>query len=127
MNHLETFVRETLSVFENWRGLIEIEPSFDRVDKISVDAIGLERGPRRHFIHAHMTVTVQHRGKINHKFGQRQWQELVNRKMPFLRGSYVAMSLMSARALNYAVKGDTGRRSALPVRTWGMRDAVMFN
>lgn len=120
---LERFVREDLGRLETWRGLIQIAPGFHAVDKVRVDGIGIERGPRRHFMHMHCVVVVEHFGKVNHKYGARQWQNLLRQRIPYLRGAYAHLKLMNTRSLNYVSK-EHG--SAREVRQFGIRDAVVF-
>lgn len=123
ISRLRRFIRRDLAVQENWRDLISITPSFEAIDKILVDAIGIEVGAQRHFIHAHFVVTIEHNGKIltNKKGTQLAWQSLMLRKMG-LRG-YVSVSLMSARHLNYTAKTSN---QDTQLRIYGIQDAVTF-
>lgn len=122
-DRLERFVRRDLAVLENWRPIIKIDPGFHAVDKIRVEGTGIERGPRRHFMHLHTVVIVEHFGKVYWKHGQRQLQDLVKRSMPELRGAYARMKLMSARSLNYVSK-EAG--TAREIKQLGIQDAVVF-
>lgn len=105
-DRLEWFVRNQLTRLENWRDLIHIEPSFDAVERVRIEGVGIERGSRRHMMHTHMVIIVEHRGKVSHIFRKRQLQNLVNQHLSEVRGSYVSTKLMSARALNYTTKTE---------------------
>ena len=118
---LERFFRDTLGNIDNWRTLIRIAPSFDYVDNVLVDAIGIEIGPKRHFVHAHAAVTIEHHGSIKWRGTQRKWQEMFNAHARLLRGSYVNITLMDADALNYASKYPRDN-----IVQFGMQPAVTF-
>lgn len=122
-DRLERFVRFELSKIENWRRIIRITPSFDAVERIRLDGIGIERGPRKHRMHVHMAVIVEHHGNIDHKHGQRQFQNLLKEKLPELRGAYVKMRLGNASSLNYTAKEHSTSKE---IKQFGMRDAVVF-
>lgn len=108
-DRLARFIRVELGSVESWRTLIRIEPSFDAIDHIDVSAIGVERGPKYHRIHAHFVVTIQHHGKVNFRYTQKRWQTLVNERLGFGTGTYAEVELLDARRLNYAVKTSGGK------------------
>lgn len=124
MNELEVFFRTVLSMTSTWRdhNLIDITPSFDAVSTITLDAIGFERQPKYHKIHAHFTVTIAHRGKVSWRSpnAQRNWQDLVNRNLSFTNGSYVHVRGANSRSLNYISK------EATRVYSDGVQDAIVF-
>lgn len=100
---LARFVRVDLGSVATWRKLINIEPSFDAVDHISIDAIGIERGDKLHRIHVHFVVTIQHHGRVSWKGMQRPLQNVVNERLPGVV-SYANINLLDTRRLNYAMK-----------------------
>lgn len=61
---LREFIERTLNTVASWRTVLTVQPSFDAIDHIDVDAIGIERGEERHRMHAHFVVTIQHHGKV---------------------------------------------------------------
>ena len=113
-SQLADFFRNVLSKRENWKQLILIEPGFEAVDHIDISAIGIERGPKKHRIHAHFVVTIQHHGKVFWKGdwlhrgtgagSQRAWQDLVNKHIKYTRGSIASIQLLNSRQLNYTSK-----------------------
>lgn len=103
-SELSSFIRIELGNEDNWRPLVTVEPSFAAIDNIDVSAIGIERGPKNHRIHAHFVVTIQHRGTVGWKYHQKDWQRLVNAKLWYTRGSYVSIQLLNSRQLNYTTK-----------------------
>lgn len=121
------FISVQLALPQVWRKLINITPSFDAVDHIDVSAIGIERGGRKKRIHAHFVVTIQHRGRINWRGTQKQWQEAMNTTMQYVHASNVSIDLLNARHLNYAVKGVGGAGSKPKVlAALGIQDAIVF-
>lgn len=119
---LRQFITTRLALPEVWQKLINITPGFDAVDHIDVSAIGIERGSRKHRIHAHFVVTIQHRGRINWRGTQRKWQAEVNANLHFVTASNVSVDLLNARSLNYTAKGHGGKALAV----LGVQEAVVF-
>lgn len=123
-NGLRRFISEVLGNPLNWRRLIPISPDFSAIDHIDVNAIGIERGPKRHRIHAHFVVTIQHHGKVllnrNMKY---KWQDLVNSKIEYTRGSNVQIDLLNSRHLNYVSKNSGGIKQ---IHTIGVQEPVIF-
>lgn len=119
---LRQFITTRLALPEVWQKLINITPGFDAVDHIDVSAIGIERGSRKHRIHAHFVVTIQHRGRINWRGTQRKWQAEVNSSLHFVTASNVSVDLLNARSLNYTAKGHGGKALAV----LGVQEAVVF-
>ena len=132
-SQLAAFFQNVLSHREAWRSLIFIEPGFSAVDHIDVSAIGIERGPKRHRIHAHFVVTIQHHGKIIWKGDWRKdgtgagtekaWQNLVNKYVKYTRGSKVNIQLINARQLNYTSKYSGSFREIASI---GPQQSVKF-
>lgn len=120
---LKRFIQQDLAQADNWRTLIRIEPGFDAIDHIDLSAIGIERGAKRHRIHAHFVVTIQHHGKVLWKYTQPAWQRLLNEKLQYTRGSNVSVDLMDSRALNYTNKnaGTVKQLASL-----GIQDEVLL-
>lgn len=102
---LERFIQIEFANPENYRTLLDVEPSFESLDHIDISAIGIERGGIKHRIHVHFVLTIQHHGKVVLKKGlQKRWQEFVNERLTYSSGSNVTIDLMSGRFLNYAAK-----------------------
>ena len=120
-DELKRFIQTDLAQGDNWRRLIRIEPGFDAIDHIDLSAIGIERGPKRHRIHAHFVVTIQHHGKILWRYTQRAWQQLINEKLRYTRGSNVSIDLMDSRSMNYTNKNAGTTRQ---LRSIGIQDEV---
>lgn len=114
LDKLEAFVRGPLSKSDTWRHVIKIKPNWSAVDTIRLESIGLERGGKRHFIHMHFVLLLEHHGKAYLKAGgaQRNLQTLLKQFMPYLRGPYVQIKPMDASHLNYVAK-DTGTQKAV--------------
>ena len=124
---LRRFVTERLTLPEVWAKLINITPSFDAVDHIDVSAIGIERGARRHRIHVHFVVTIQHHGKVNWRGTQRLWQTEVNSFLTYASSSNVSVDLLNARSLNYVTKGSgSGASTGKALAVLGVQEAVVF-
>lgn len=120
---LKDFIAVQLKSSEIWKNLINIAPDYSAVRKINVDAVGIEVGPKRHFIHAHFIVTVEHTGKVQYKYTQKKWQTEVNNYIPIIKGSYVNVQLLNSRALNYAAKHSGTRTEIL---TLGVQKTLKF-
>ena len=121
---LERFIKEDLGDPASYRGLIDVEPSFDALEHISIDAVGIERGGTKHRIHAHFVMTIQHTVKVVLKKGlQKRWQDFVNSRLLYSSGSNVNIDLLSGRFLNYAAK-YTGTTRQIAVLNEGER--VLF-
>lgn len=120
---LRRFITERLTLPEVWAKLINISPSFDAVDHIDVSAIGIERGGKRHRIHAHFVVTIQHHGSVNWRGTQRPWQAEVNSFLTYASSSNVSVDLLNARSLNYISKGSGGGKA---LAVLGVQEAVVF-
>lgn len=120
---LKDFIARGLKNGEIWKKLINITPDYSAVRKINVDAVGIEVGPKRHFIHAHFIVTVEHVGKVQYKYTQKKWQEAVNKHIPIIKGSYVNVQLLNSRALNYTAK-HSGQRTE--ILTLGVQKTLKF-
>ena len=123
---LRRFVTERLTLPEVWAKLINITPSFDAVDHIDVSAIGIERGARRHRIHVHFVVTIQHHGKVNWRGTQRLWQTEVNSFLTYASSSNVSVDLLNARSLNYVTKGSGSGGVSKALAVLGVQEAVVF-
>ena len=117
------FIQVQLKKSSVWRNLINIEPDYSAVKKIKVDAVGIEVGTKRRFVHTHFIVLVEHTGKIQYKFTQKKWQTEVNNFMPLIKGSYVKVQLMSARAMNYTAKHSGKRTQIVNI---GMQPTLTF-
>lgn len=121
---LRRFIQRDLAVVANWRRLVPVRPSFEAIDHIDVNAIGIERGPKRHRIHAHFVVTIQHHGSVRlNRFVRYKWQDLVNSKLPYTKGANVAVDLLNARHLNYVSKNSGTTRQ---LQQLGVQEAVVF-
>ncbi len=123
VNRMAHFIRTQLGDADNWRTLVHVEPNFDVVRSVRVDAIAIERGPARHFLHAHFVVTLEHRGKAKAAYGREQYKQLIQRHLPDVKNSYIHMTLMNSSTLNYAMKKD-----ATPdeLKTIGLQPSVTF-
>jgi hypothetical protein len=123
---LRRFITERLTLPEVWAKLINISPSFDAVDHIDVSAIGIERGGKRHRIHAHFVVTIQHHGSVNWRGTQRPWQAEVNSFLTYASSSNVSVDLLNARSLNYVTKGSGTAGTGKALAVLGVQEAVVF-
>lgn len=125
INALRRFIQHDLAKIENWRELLIIEPDFDAVENVLVDAIGIEVGGKRHFIHVHFLVTVEHHGRmvVRGRGSQRPWQNLLRARIPYLRGAYASVTLHDSRALNYAAKTGEGDEQIV---VHGIQEPVVF-
>lgn len=120
---LREFIQVQLKKKEVWKSLINISPDYSAVRKILVDAIGIEVGKKRRFVHTHFIVTIEHTGKVQYKYTQKKWQSEVNNFIPLLKGSYVMVQLLNSRALNYTAK-YSGTRTE--IRTLGVQKPIVF-
>ena len=120
---LAAFFTETLNDIEVWRPIIAITPSFSAVRQIRLDGIGIETSPDQRRVHAHAEILIEHTGNVNIHHGQREMQNLLNRTMPWLKGSYVVMNMSNTRQHNYATKG--GQDNEL-LSTRGIRPTLIF-
>lgn len=121
---LRKFIEIDLAVVDNWRRLLPMRPDFSAIDHIDVSAIGIERGPKRHRIHAHFVVTIQHHGQLRlNRFLKYKWQDLVNSKLEYTRGSNVQVDLLNSRHLNYVSKHSGGIKTILNL---GVQEPVIF-
>lgn len=120
---LKDFINVRMKQQSLWKNVINIAPDYKAVRKINVDAVGIEVGPKRHFIHTHFIVTVEHTGKVQYKFTQKKWQEEVNAYIPQIKGAYCNVQLLNSRSLNYAAK-HSGKRTE--ILTLGVQKTLKF-
>lgn len=122
---LRRFISVDLADAVNWRRLLPfVDPDFSAIDHIDVNAIGIERGPKRHMIHAHFVVTIQHHGKVRlNRYLEGHWQRFVTEKVRYTKGAYVHIQLLNSKHLNYVSK-QSGTSKQL--RQLGVQEAVVF-
>lgn len=122
---LRRLVAVDLATTANWKLLLPVKPAFEAVDHIDIDAIGIERGPKRHRMHVHFVVTIQHHGRVElNRRLENTWRVWVNERMArYTNGSKVHIELLNARHLNYVSKTSGGIRQILSV---GAQEPVLF-
>lgn len=122
---LRRFVEVTLNSVASWQRVLTVQPNFDAIDYINVDAIGVERGSERHRMHVHFVVTIQHHGKVMlTKNTNWLWKKLADESMRFAdRGCNVQVDLLNSSYLNYVTKHSGGLRQLSSI---GVQPAEAF-
>jgi len=120
---LKWFVKTVLGDASNWRALVKVEPDFNAVEAVRIDAIGIERGELMHRLHVHFVVTLEHRGKAYARYGREQYQALFKKHLPEIKNPYVSMQLMNASTLNYAMKKNA---TVEEIASVGIQPSVVF-
>lgn len=122
---LREFVERTLASVASWKRVLTVRPSFDAIDHIDVDAIGVERGDEQHRMHVHFVVTIQHHGKVMlTKNTNWLWKKLADESLPYAdRGCNVNVQLLNASYLNYVTKHSGTLRQ---LGTLGVQEVESF-